>query len=166
VLTRRPERAGLQSGAPAWAAPVGLVLTLIGIGLATYLTIAHYDTHVALVCSSKGAINCEAVTHSAQSKVFGIPVAVLGLAYFIGMVPWQLPAAWRSPDPRIKIGRLLYGGSGIAFICYLIYAEAIIIKKVCLWCTGVHITTFALFIATVFASALAIPFDASQDDEP
>jgi uncharacterized membrane protein len=166
VLTRRPAQSGMQSGAPVWAAPVCLVLTLIGIGLATYLTIAHYDTHVALVCSSKGAINCEAVTHSAQSKVFGIPVAVLGLAYFIGMVPWQLPAAWRSADPRIKIGRLLYGGSGIAFICYLIYAEAIIIKKVCLWCTGVHITTFVLFIVTVFATALAIPFDATEDDEP
>jgi uncharacterized membrane protein len=148
-----------------WAAPVSLVLTLAGIGIATYLTIAHYDTHVTLVCSSKGAINCEAVTTSAQSKLFGLPVAVLGLAYFVGMVPWHLPAAWRSPDRRIKIGRLLYGGSGIVFVCYLIYAEAIIIKKICLWCTGVHVITFLLFIVTVFASALAIPFD-SQDDEP
>ncbi len=147
-----------------WAAPVGLVLTLIGIGLATYLTIAHYDTHVTLACSSKGAINCEAVTTSAESKLFGIPVAVLGLAYFVGMLPWNLPAAWRSPDPRIKIGRLLYGASGIGFVCYLIYAEAIIIKKICLWCTGVHITTFVLFIVTVFASALAIPTD-PEDDE-
>jgi uncharacterized membrane protein len=146
-----------------WAAPIGLLLTLIGIGLATYLTIAHYDTHVTLACSSKGAINCEAVTHSAESKLFGIPVAVLGLAYFVGMVPWHLPAAWRSPDPRIKIGRLLYGASGIGFVCYLIYAEAIIIKKICLWCTGVHITTFVLFIVTVFASALAIPFDPGED---
>jgi uncharacterized membrane protein len=149
-----------------WAAPVGLLLTLVGIGLATYLTIAHYDTHVTLVCSSKGAINCEAVTTSAQSKLFGIPVAVLGLAYFVGLVPWHLPAAWRSPDPRIKIGRLLYGASGIAFVCYLIYAEAIIIKKVCLWCTGVHITTFVLFIVTVFASALAIPVDAEDALSP
>jgi uncharacterized membrane protein len=144
---------------------VSLLLTLIGIGIATYLTIAHYDSHVSLVCSAKGAIDCEAVTTSAQSKLFGLPVAVLGLAYFIGMVPWHLPAAWRSPDPRIKIGRLLYGASGIVFVCYLIYAEAIIIKKICLWCTGVHITTFVLFIVTVFASALAIPFD-SQDNEP
>ena len=152
-------RSGRQSGAPAWAAPVCLFLALVGIGLATYLTIAHYDTHVTLACSSKGAINCEAVTTSAESKLFGIPVAVLGLAYFVGMVPWHLPAAWRSPDPRIKIGRLLYGLSGIGFVCYLIYAEAIVIKKICLWCTGVHITTFVLFIVTVFASALAIPTD-------
>jgi uncharacterized membrane protein len=157
-------RSGRQSGAPGWAAPVGLFLTLVGIGLATYLTIAHYDTHVTLACSSKGAINCEAVTTSAESKLFGIPVALLGLVYFVGTLPWHLPAAWRSPDPRIKIGRLLYGASGIGFVCYLIYAEAIVIKKICLWCTGVHITTFVLFIVTVFASALAIPTDPEQDE--
>jgi uncharacterized membrane protein len=153
------------SGAPVWAAPVCLLLTAIGIGLATYLTIAHYDTHVQLICSSKGAIDCEAVTTSAQSKVFGIPVALLGLAYFVGMIPWHLPVAWRSADPRIKFGRLLYGLSGIGFVCYLVYAEAVIIKKVCLWCTGVHITTLVLFVVTVFASALAIPVDVAMDDD-
>jgi uncharacterized membrane protein len=136
---------------------VCLLLTAAGIGFAVYLTIAHYDTHVTLVCSSKGAINCEAVTTSAQSKLFGIPVALLGLLYFIGMVPWHLPAAWRSADPRIKYGRLLYAGSGVAFVCYLIYAEAVIIKKICLWCTGVHIVTFILFFVVVFATALAVP---------
>ena len=81
------------------------------------------------------------------------------------MIPWNLPVAWRSADPRIKFGRLLYGLSGIGFVCYLVYAEAVIIKKVCLWCTGVHITTLVLFVVTVFASALAIPYDAAAEDD-
>jgi uncharacterized membrane protein len=153
------------SGAPVWASPVTLILSLIGVGLATYLTIAHYDTHVSLVCSSKGAINCEAVTHSAQSHILGVPVALLGLLYYVGMVPWHLPAMWRSADRRIRNGRLLYVGSGIAFVFYLIYAEAIIIKKVCLWCTGVHATTLVLFMVTLFATALSIPATADDDDE-
>ena len=150
---------------PIWTAPVCLLLTAIGIGIATYLTIAHYDTHVPLVCSAKGAIDCEAVTTSAQSKVFGIPVAPLGLAYFVAMIPLNLPVAWRSADPRIKIGRLLYGLAGIGFVCYLVYAEAVIIKKICLWCTGVHITTLVIFVVTVFASALAIPTDGDVVDD-
>ena len=154
-----------QSGAPVWAAPVCLLLTAIGIGIATYLTIAHYDTHVSLVCAAKGAIDCAAVTTSAQSKLFGMPVAVLGLAYFVGMIPWNLPIAWRSADPRIKIGRLIYGLSGIGFVCYLVYAEAVIIKKICLWCTGVHIATLVLFVVTVFASALAVPVEVVADDD-
>ena len=142
-----------------------MLLTAVGIGLATYLTIAHYDAHVQLTCPSKGAINCEAVTTSAQSKLFGIPVAVLGIAYFVAMVPWHLPVAWRSADPRVKIGRLLYCGSGIAFVCYLVYAEAVIIKKICLWCTGVHITTLVLFVTVVFATALSVPVESYDEDD-
>lgn len=149
---------------PRWAAPVGLVLTVAGIGVAIYLTIAHYDTGVSLVCSSKGAINCEKVTTSAQSKVFGIPVAVLGLAYFVGMLPLQLPSAWRSPDPRIKWGRLAYCAAGIGFVFYLVYAEAVIIKAICLWCTSVHVLTLLLFIVTGFATALLFPSSDDFDD--
>ena len=44
-----------------------------------------------------GAINCEKVTTSPQSYVFGIPVAMLGLVFFVPMLVLCLPAAWRSP---------------------------------------------------------------------
>jgi uncharacterized membrane protein len=148
---------------PRWAAPVALALTIIGIGVATYLTIAHYDTHVTLACSAKGVINCEEVTSSAQSKLLGIPVAVLGLAYFVGMLGWQLPAMWRAADPRIRFGRLLYCLCGVGFICYLIYAEAIVIKKICLWCTSVHVITFLLFVVTALATALSFQVDGETD---
>lgn len=150
--------------APRWASPIALVLTLAGIGVAIYLTIAHYDAHVVLSCPATGVINCEKVTSSAQSKLFGIPVAVLGLAYFVAMLPWQLPAAWRSADPRIRYGRLLYCASGVIFVFYLVYAEAVIIKNICLWCTSVHVITLLLFIVTGFATALWYP-DADDLDE-
>lgn len=154
---------------PRWAAPITLVLTLCGLGVAIYLTIAHYDTHVTLVCSANGAINCEKVTSSAQSKVFGIPVAVLGLAYFVVMLPLHLPAAWRSNDPRIRFGRVLYCLAGVGFICYLIYAEAVIIKAICLWCTSVHAITFIIFVVTALATALSLPavpaFDGGDLDD-
>jgi uncharacterized membrane protein len=156
--------------APKWAPPAALILTLAGIGVAIYLTIAHYDTQVSLSCPARGAINCEKVTTSAQSEVFGIPVALLGLLYFIGMLPLQLPAAWRSADRRLRIGRVLYCAVGIGFVFYLVYAEAIILKAVCLWCTAVHVITLLLFIITGFATALSVPhgsfeIDADFDDD-
>jgi uncharacterized membrane protein len=157
----RADPGGRLIVAPRWAWPIALLLTLVGLGLATYLTIAHFNTHIVLACSSKGLINCEKVTTSAQSHVFGIPVAVLGLAYFVGMVPWQLPAAWRSADPRIRFGRLLYCASGIVFVIYLVYAELVLIQNICLWCTGVHVVTFLIFIVTAFATALSFSTDAS-----
>ncbi len=150
--------------APRWASPVTLVLTLAGLGVAIYLTLAHYDTSVTLACSSNGAINCEKVTTSAESEVFGIPVAVLGLAYFVFMLPWHLPAAWRSADPRIRYGRLAYCLAGVGFVCYLVYAEVVVIKAICLWCTAVHVITFLIFAVTGFALALTMPVEISDDE--
>ena len=162
---------GISIRAPRWASPVALVLTVLGVGVAIYLTIAHYDTHVSLSCPDTGVVNCEKVTTSAQSKLFGIPVAVLGLAYFVAMIPWQLPVAWRSADSRVRFGRLLYCASGIAFVVYLVYAEAVIIKNICLWCTSVHVITLLLFVVTGFATALSFAptlgdiADAADDDD-
>ena len=147
---------------PRWAAPLGLLLALAGLGVSTYLTVAHYDTHVTLACAAKGAINCEKVTTSPQSKVFGIPVALLGLLYYVGMVPWHLPAAWRSGSPLVRFGRVAYCAAGIGFVFYLIYAEAFVIKAICLWCTSVHAITFVLFVLTGFATALSFPAEAGD----
>ena len=36
--------------------------------------------------------------------------------------------------------------SGIGFVLYLVYIELFLAKLICLYCTGVHVVTFALFI--------------------
>ena len=55
--------------------------------MAGYLTYEHYDTAAVLACPSTGAIDCIKVTTSTYSKVFGVPVALLGLLYFVAMTP-------------------------------------------------------------------------------
>jgi hypothetical protein len=44
-----------------------------------------------------------------------------------------------------------------------VYAEAIIIKAICLWCTSVHVLTLLLFVLTGFATALSYPDDGTTD---
>lgn len=128
---------------------VALGLTVAGIAVATYLTIAHYTTSAVLACSDKGFVNCAQVTTSQWSEIAGIPVALLGLAYFVAMVPLNLPAAWRSPDPRIHQARLALAVVGMAFVLWLVYAEFVLIRAICLYCTVVHVLTFALFVLVV-----------------
>ena len=98
-------------------------------------------------------MNCLQVTTSAQSKVFGIPVALLGLVYFVAMLPACLPAAWRSRSPWLRNGRIAAGIVGIGFVFYLLYAELFTIGKICLYCTGVHVVTVALFAVVLFGQA-------------
>ena len=140
-----------------WQPITTLLLSLVGLGVATYLTIAHFDAHLTLSCpAGGGAIDCEAVTTSAQSHLFGIPVAVLGLAFFVPMVALCLPAAWRSSHRRIHLARLVLSVTGIGMIIYLMIAELFIIKKICLWCSSVHLITFILFVIVVTAAPIVL----------
>lgn len=132
-----------------------LAITIYGLGASIYLTIAHFDTHVSLVCSDKGVVNCEEVTTSSWSEVFGVlPVAVLGLAFYVFLTAANSPWAWRWQQrlPAIRWARLGSLVVGMVFVLYLIYAETQI-GAICLWCTSVHVATFLLFCIIVFDAA-------------
>jgi uncharacterized membrane protein len=138
---------------------VSLPLALIGLGISTYLTIEHYTGSKNLVCSATAHVDCLKVTTSSQSEIFGhIPVAVTGLAYFVVMTALVTPWAWRAANPWIGRLRLAGAVSGIGMVAYLVFAEAVQIKAICLWCTGVHIVTFLLFL-TVLAAYLLRPLE-------
>jgi uncharacterized membrane protein len=120
-----------------------MVLSLAGLGLSTYLTIAHFAGAQILECAGNGVVDCTKVTTSPQSYVFGIPVAILGLGYWVVMTALNSPWAWRAADRRIHLARLVLSVVGIGFVLYLVSAELLIIKAICLYCTGVHIVTCA-----------------------
>ncbi|HVC72060.1 MAG TPA: vitamin K epoxide reductase family protein [Acidimicrobiales bacterium] len=127
-----------------------LVLSLLGLADSTYLTISHFQESILkTTCSTSGAVNCLKVTTSPQSEILHIPVAILGLAFYVAMTVINLPPLWKTTDRRVAWLRLAMVVSGIGFVLYLIYAELFLIKAICEYCTGVHIVTFALFVLVV-----------------
>ncbi len=131
-----------------WKIWVALALSLMGLGISAYLTYTHFQPQ-ALVCSDTGLINCAKVTTSAQSRFLGIPVAILGLGYYLVMTVMNLPPLWRSADRRVHLARLALAVVGIAFALWLVAAELVIIDNICIWCTSVHVVTFLLFVLIV-----------------
>jgi uncharacterized membrane protein len=128
------------------------VLALIGLGISTYLTIAHFVGTQILACTTNSAINCEYVTTSAQSHFLGIPVSVLGLAFYAVAVALFSPWAWWSRSRKLHLARIVAAVGAMCFALWLITAELVILHKICLWCTGVHLVTFLLFVLTVTSS--------------
>ena len=124
-----------------WVAPVSLVLSLAGLAVSAYMTAAHFSADV-LLCAEGEVVDCGTVTTSEQSELFGIPVAVLGLLFFAFLTALCLPAAWR--DRRLRWVRLGSVAVGVLFVVYLVAAEVVLIGKICLWCTAVHVVTLAL----------------------
>jgi uncharacterized membrane protein len=139
---------------PLWLQLATFLLALAGLGVSIYLTIAHFTESTLAGCSeTSGLVNCTKVTTSAQSYVFGIPVAVLGLVFYVFAVAIMSPWAWRSTRREVHLARLASVVVGIGFVIYLLYAELFIIGSICLYCTSVHVITFALFVLTMFAAA-------------
>jgi uncharacterized membrane protein len=147
-LRKPPPDAREVAEAARWRSAVALLLSIGGLGVSTYLTVAHYS-HTPLACSDTGIVNCEKVTTSAQSVFLGVPVALWGLIFFVAMVAVNLPVAWRSTDRRVHLLRLAMTIVGMCFVLYLVSAELLIIKNICLWCTSVHAITFVLFVLMV-----------------
>jgi uncharacterized membrane protein len=146
------------AAAPLWMQLCTLALSLGGLGMSLYLTLAHYTTSVTLACPDTGVVNCEKVTTSPQSMVFGIfPVALLGLVFYVFMVAVTTPWAWRSAWLVLRWARLAALVAGIAFVLYLIYTELITLDAICLLCTSVHVITLLLFALVVYATTGSSP---------
>jgi uncharacterized membrane protein len=128
---------------------LSLLLSVAGLLTSAYLTYTHFDRS-ALVCSADAVVDCETVTSSDQSELFGIPVAILGLAFFAFLTVICLPFAWRIE--ALKWARLGAVAVGVLMVVYLVAAELLIIGKICLWCTVVHLITLALAYLLVSAS--------------
>ena len=136
---------------PRWAEVTTFLLSLLGLGLSIYLTITHFAKQL-LVCSATGFVNCAKVTTSPQSYFLHIPVAFLGLATYTVMVAINSPWAWHAKARWIHVARFALAIVAMCFVFWLVYAEFIIINSICLYCTAVHITTFALLIVLTLVS--------------
>jgi uncharacterized membrane protein len=158
------------SGPPLWLQITSTVLAVLGLAISAYETYAHYNGNHLLGCPSGagGTFNCAAVITSSQAMVFNVlPVAVLGLAFYVFAVVIFTPWAWQFRGAAIRLGgqriRITSRGVdivrlgsvivGMGFVMYLIYAE-FQIGSVCEYCSGVHVVTFLLFCITVVSAAL------------
>ena len=121
-------------------------LSLIGMGIAAYLTFTHFEGNKFLACSTTGLFNCDTVTSSPQSYIFGAPVAVVGLVGYVVLVVLNSPWGWRASAYAVHVARVVIITGSMAFVLWLVAAELLYVDHICEWCTGVHVVTFLLFV--------------------
>lgn len=118
-----------------------VVVALIGLGIATYLTYVHYKG-IKVLCLASGS--CETVQSSVYAKLAGVPVPVLGLVGYTAILASLLAL-------RGELGRLAGFGLalvGFLFSCYLTYREVFTIKAICQWCVGSAVCMTILVLLT------------------
>lgn len=106
---------------------IGAALAMLGIGVATYITIA--DSGGGAPACLAGGGGCETVASSSYSHLFGVNIAVFGIAGYIGLA---IVALCRGDGARIAGFALSL--PGFAFSVYLTYLELFTIEAICQWC--------------------------------
>ena len=117
---------------------IALAIVLVGATVSGYLTWLHYTGNVGLCLGSSA---CETVQTSRYAELGGIPVALLGLVFFLGA----------GVLVRRRARLLLFGLTltAVMFAGYLTYLELFVIGAICPWCVSVAACTVALFALAV-----------------
>lgn len=120
---------------------VGALLAVVGLGIAGYLTYVHYSGATPICSGSHG---CVKVQTSEWSKLAGIPVAVLGLIGYAGILATLLVRG----EAALLAGAAM-ALTGLGFSAYLTYREIWTIEAICIWCVASAIVLAALTVVTV-----------------
>ena len=113
-----------------------IVVAVIGLGIATYLTIVHYTGGVSVCAIAHG---CETVQRSSYATIGGVPVALAGL---FGYVAVLVSLARDGEDWRLATAFLSLAGLG--FSVWLTWVEVGILHAICIWCVGSALCMLAL----------------------
>ena len=113
-------------------------VALVGLGIATYLTVMHYAGGTPVCAIAHG---CATVQQSQYAALAGVPVAVLGVAGYVGMLASLLRdgEAWRTASAFVS-----YAGAG--FSAWLTYVEIGVLEATCIWCVGSAVCMAALAV--------------------
>jgi len=128
---------------------VAIAISVVGIAIAGYLTYVHY-AGISPVCEI--AHGCEKVQTSEWSKVAGVPVALLGLLGYVGIL-----AALLVPGETAMTAAAGLAVVGAGFSAYLTYREVFTIEAICIWCVASAILMLILAVLTVARLAVHEP---------
>ena len=121
-----------------------LALAVLGALISAYLTWTHF-AGLTPICTGSGE-GCQTVQSSRYASILGIPVALLGLIAYGGLI--FSTALWGQTG--IYLG-LLISLVGTLFSAYLTYLEIFVIGALCQWC----LASAAIMVAALVCATLA-----------
>jgi len=126
------------------------VLGLCGFMVARHIYKHKNDNKNPLVCPIQ--FDCHTVVHSDYSKLFGIPVEILGMIYYMTISFAYLFFIFTdNVVPMTLVGFIiLLSFLAFLFSVYLIAVQIFILKKGCSWCIVSAFICLLIFILTIF----------------
>jgi len=126
---------------------LAIMLAIIGLLVSIYMTIYKITSNDSM-CIGSG--DCKTVNASRYAEVYGIPVAVLGVAGYAAIL--AVLFLERRPGFFEQNGSMLFFGlslTGFLFTLYLIFVEVALIKAYCPFCITSQTVMTIIFIISV-----------------
>ena len=124
-------------------------LALGGLGLASYLAMYKLGFIGTLAC---GAGGCETVQMSRWATLFGLPVAVWGVGFYLALFALALLGTTERfvDEAWVSHALLVLTGWGVIFSAYLTYLELYVIHAICKFCVVSAILVAVTFVVSIF----------------
>ncbi|MGD8330249.1 MAG: vitamin K epoxide reductase family protein [Acidobacteriota bacterium] len=150
-----------------------LAFALVGLGFASASTQVHYrlltEPGYVSVCDINTSVNCSQAYLSSYGSLFGVPVALGGVAWFALIALIAAFATTPAPAPAKKrkgtaestvrpVATYIFGLSLIALcaILYLGYASLFVLQTYCVLCLGTYVCVLGILVTSGMSQTMSL----------
>jgi len=123
------------------------LLAAVGFINAAYLSVLHF-VDAQVVCSL--LLYCDKVLRSAYADMRGIPVALIGVFYYLTLFVLAFGEV-RAPSKRRASALALISGTGFLVSIFFVYLQWQVIREWCTYCLLSAVATTFIFLLSVYA---------------
>lgn len=127
-------------GVDRWAALALVVCALAGVAVTTVMAVSIGDKDNAFanrVCRRGKLVDCHSVLTSRYSRVFGLPLSDVGLAFYAAIILLVATSAWTQSDDVWRVCTMAFTATIPA--AALLVAAQISMRQFCTLCMATHL---------------------------
>lgn len=124
-----------------------IAATFIGIGDTVYLS---YEKLHGIIPSCAILNGCEKVLTSAYSNIYGVPLAYIGLVFYVYMLGLAVLLAIDPQSRGLKFGAVVYTAIGLLLSIGFELFQYFYIGAMCLYCAISALTALLLFVIALW----------------
>jgi uncharacterized membrane protein len=124
------------------------LVALAGLFVAAYLSLYKLGVIGTLACSVG---SCETVQLSKWATLWGLPVAVWGIGFYLAVLVVSLAGLSASLADSPRVSQVLVGmtGFGVVFSAWLTWLELFVINAICTYCVISAVVVIILFVISL-----------------
>jgi vitamin-K-epoxide reductase (warfarin-sensitive) len=133
-----------------WILPGIALAAVAGLAVSSLSLVDHYGREQTSYCDLSASLNCDIVNRSIYSSVMGIPVALIGILGYLGLL--SLATVYRS-QAETPVMLLTGSVAGLGFALYLTYIEKFVLATWCILCLS---SLAAISAIAILSGALVV----------